>query len=57
MYPALCTGCGAFVYEDADSGPCPNCFPGLTREQRDADRAAIEEIILDFFAFEAAVRT
>jgi hypothetical protein len=26
-YPAVCTGCDDFVYEDETSGPCPNCFP------------------------------
>lgn len=26
-YPATCTGCEQYVYEAADSGPCPVCFP------------------------------
>lgn len=32
-YPALCTGCEQFVYEDELSGPCPVCFPGLVRNE------------------------
>lgn len=57
QYPASCTGCERFVYEDEASGPCPNCFPGLSREQRDADRVAMESLISDFFAFQAAACT
>lgn len=56
-YPALCTGCERFVYEDEDSGPCPNCFPGLTRKQRDEALVAMSSIMDDFFAFQAAACT
>lgn len=30
-YPAICTGCHAYVYADEQAEPCQNCFPGLTR--------------------------
>jgi hypothetical protein len=51
----LCTGCERHWYGE-DAGPCPNCFPADPRQERQAALEAFEEIILDFFAFEAAVR-
>jgi len=47
----LCTGCEQYWYGD---GPCPNCFPGLEKARA---LAAMEEIVADFFAFQAAVCT
>ena len=81
MEPTLCTGCERWWYlEDGDT-PCPNCFPGLTREVMhakidriidevvdelhagtlpvltDAEKAILEGICSDFFAFQAAACT
>lgn len=78
----LCTGCEAYVYEADEPGlppaPCPNCFPGLTRDAlldtidriiddvvaekeagtlpalTDDERAILDGIMGDFFAFQAA---
>jgi len=57
QYPATCTGCGSFVYEDEASGPCPTCFPGMSREERDEILVAMSSIIDDFFTFQAAACT
>jgi hypothetical protein len=36
----LCTGCDRFLYTE-DSGPCPNCFPGLERTQAEEEAEEI----------------
>jgi hypothetical protein len=41
-YPALCTGCERFLYEDDSSGPCPNCFPGLVRNREATDDSLVD---------------
>jgi hypothetical protein len=52
----LCTGCEQHWY-GPESGPCPNCFPGLDRGSKTAALAVMEEVIDDFFAFQAAACT
>jgi hypothetical protein len=47
----LCTGCEQWWYSE-DASPCPHCFPRVL-----TDAEAIEEIVLDFFAFQAAACT
>ena len=53
MYPALCTGCERYVYEDSSSEPCPHCFPGLEPDPL----RAMEAIMADYFAFQAVACT
>jgi len=56
-YPMRCTGCDRYVYEDADSPPCPNCFPGLAMTRREAEDAGLsEEKIAEEFGQVAARR-
>lgn len=49
----LCTGCEKHWYEPND-GPCPHCFP---RSEKEIALTAMEEVINDFFAFQAAACT
>lgn len=81
IYPALCTGCERWYYLEDEDTPCPNCFPGLTKEkllsridelieeviaEKEAgtlpeltteEKAILEGICSDFFAFQAAACT
>lgn len=42
MTDAVCTGCDSFLYTE-DSGPCPNCFPGLERTTTGRNEMAVLE--------------